>query len=897
MPSRFSAAFRRKSATNSEDLQLHSSTAEPSFRVLERGQPQEGRTFDGGVRMARASAHMAHKVTNSESEVEDNMFAGLNAYSGGSNTTKATSTDTSSRHSNASTAPSSADVAHPNDDPRPAKRAITSYEPTPPSRSSQKTASSFLDRAGRTFSFGMQKKSQAPPVKDDVPDVPPLPTLQREDEYGRTRAMTASTTSTATTATPPRLDGSSGLDMGGDFGSMFSTFDKRASQATLRNDLQRQAQPAPLKLDKTNPIDIDPAPRSWNSNKSSDELMNSPKLSPPLVPRHQPSFEYRTSTSPTGVVDDEDARLLADSVAATKFLTQPTAQGRGGRRAEVDDRVAINLREPATADEGEDNLFAGTTTRFSKPAQRPTRPASPPRGSKVMTAAEFERYEKEKNRQHMERSVYGRSAEDEDDEDDINYDDEEDAEEKAKEAAKRSRNKQAQMQAYRQKNLKTTGGGTGSISPLSSSRPTFAASLSTPHLGVAKTPSPELARPAEDDEDDEVPLAILQAHGFPHKNLSASRLSTAGSNPNLRVTSQAHDSRPQSMAGETSAFNAKRSSTLPAFARGLPQDPFAGPGAARPAVRESLSFGGGSPNLDRLTPQVPQHQSGHPGGLVGVIASEERARAMRRGSPNVESQRLGGGGAGGQNLDPMAGIPSHMMYGAGQQNVAQNRLSQQPLTAADQAQVHMSQQMSQFMQMQMQFMQMMANNQPGGQMPQMPMPYGMPHIPQMQQHQQPPYGMHAATQSVADFPSGQSTYGQQPMPRRRDAGSRTMSMVQPNTGPQTLHGGMGSPAFGYTPSIAPSERSNVGLPGRYRPVSQVPQLDVPIHHRASSISGALSMTPTEDSKSRSTSTIKLISKTKNNAGSDDDDEEGWESMRAKRDQKKSRWRLRKGNDH
>lgn len=80
MPSRFSAAFRRKSSTSPDEFQIQPPNNEQSFRVLERGQPQNGRTFDGGARMARASAHLTHKPTFSDTEVEDNMFAGLNTY-------------------------------------------------------------------------------------------------------------------------------------------------------------------------------------------------------------------------------------------------------------------------------------------------------------------------------------------------------------------------------------------------------------------------------------------------------------------------------------------------------------------------------------------------------------------------------------------------------------------------------------------------------------------------------------------------------------------------------------------------------------------------------------------------------------------------------------------------
>lgn len=76
---------------------------------------------------------------------------------------------------------------------------------------------------------------------------------------------------------------------------------------------------------------------------------------------------------------------------------------------------------------------------------------------------------------------------------------------------------------------------------------------------------------------------------------------------------------------------------MPVFARNLPVDlPYFGAGIVNAPNREPLAFnrsagsvyGGG---VNNSMPQLPP-----PGGLVGVIATEERQRAMRRGSPNVQ---------------------------------------------------------------------------------------------------------------------------------------------------------------------------------------------------------------------------------------------------------------------
>ena len=96
-------------------------------------------------------------------------------------------------------------------------------------------------------------------------------------------------------------------------------------------------------------------------------------------------------------------------------------------------------------------------------------------------------------------------------------------------------------------------------------------------------------------------------------------------------------------------------------------------------------------------------------------------------------------------------------------------------------------------------------------------------------------------------------------------------------------------ANGYAPSIAPSERSNVGLPGRYRPVSQAlpPMQGMGNLQKASTMSGALGGW---DQTRKQTNRSPL----QNSGGqSDDDDEEGWEAMKAKREKKRSIWRSKK----
>jgi hypothetical protein len=247
-------------------------------------------------------------------------------------------------------------------------------------------------------------------------------------------------------------------------------------------------------------------------------------------------------------------------------------------------------------------------------------------------------------------------------------------------------------------------------------------------------------------------------------------------------------------------------------------------------------------------------------------------------------------GNGTVGYDPYGAMPSHMMYQGGPAGMPgmhqMHQMPQQPmLTPGDQAQIQMTQQMQQFMQMQMQFMQMMAGNPNGGGA--VPM-------------QQPPFGGHMpGNQSMGDLSRHSMMVDPMMEPRRMDPSMRTMSMVQPSSASFLAQGLPGPPSirgFGgqgtYSPSIAPSERSTVGLPGRYRPVSQAPT-QAPLlgqHLRTNTMSGGLSLSNWSDDKSKST--VKLMGNSRE--GSDDEDEEqGWEAMKAKRDKKRSIWRTKR----
>ena len=482
-----------------------------------------------------------------------------------------------------------------------------------------------------------------------------------------------------------------------------------------------------------------------------------------------------------------------------------------------------------------DNVIAAAANIAEKFQEKAMTPQN-----KVMTPAQFERYKQDQERL---RSVGGQTKEDEEDDDDT-YEDDEDEVDKAKQLAKQRRKQEAHMTVYRQQMMKVTGEGPSTSGP-GSVRSSVFASQSSPNIL-------ETGKDDGEEEDEEVPLAILQAHGFPNKNKPPMR--SMGSNPNLRASTM-------SVAGGADG-------RLPVFARNLPQDPYFGAGLQNPMHRESLAFGGGTGSVTGAPSRALP-----PGGLVGVIATEERSRAMRRGSPNAQGEY--GPIPHNAGTPPMprssmagstyGGMPPGQMGPMGP--MGPGMMNPMMLSPGDQAQIQMSQQMQQFMQMQMQFMQMMT----AGQGP--PQNGGVPQSP------------------MGEIPRPNSSQYLRPENASQQH-QRAMTMMEPNAAPWMQPGGMfgGPPSIrlqgGYAPSIAPSERSNVGLPGRYRPVSQAP---APLDNksRASTMSGALQGWENKNAQS----TIRPVKKSGD--VSDEDDEEGWEEMAKKREKKKSLWRTKR----
>jgi len=860
---RFPVNFRRKSTTADDS---NAAPSESSFRVLERPDSGAGKSFEHAPKMSNG------KIANAsvaELSTEDNIFAGLknNRGSDGSNTTK-TASDDSSRHSNASTAPSSTDNGLPADDGR-----ISGRKPLPAALPDAQTpprnSGGFLRSAGRTFSFGSSKKGALPPIpaEEPVPRIPSEYAGSPSTPVGRARAGTGST---ITTTTPPQVeDRDFMLDLGGDLSTMLSKFDKRSSIMSLkdRNFLGgRGKQPSPLHLDKA--AAVEPPLKSWNSQTSHDGLLgpgrvtsplNIDSMGPPPVPKHNISRAAEKAEA-------QDS-FLEDGLAARQYLSTASARPRNQPQEAFKPEFEAN----------DENMFATSSSRFTKPVSRLgprsfTQPQTTTQ-SKVMTNEQFEKYRQDKVRQDRLESADKAESDKDDDE---NYeDDDEDEAELSAQAAKQRRKQEAHMAVYRQQMMKVTGDNN-----TNNARPGISMSMSTPNLSLGLHNDASAATTPHSDgseSDEEVPLAILAAHGFPNKNRPPTRLTTSGSNPNLRASvapSYTVGGGPGSVIGESGPKG-----PLPPFARKLPQDPYLGAGLINQPPRESFALGGGAPLRDQIRDQQPRALP--VGGLVGVIANEERSRAMRRGSPaavdhkpSVNGMGLLGGLGGNMNggYDPMGGIPPNMMYpmaGMGQ-------MQQQMLSPGDQAQMQMNQQMQQFMQMQMQFMQMqMMSNQNlnqgfGNGAPQRP----ISHMPRQSFSGST---MEVQRQSFLDPPRG-------------DAQMRTMSMVQPSSSswiqpPQPGYAPSIRLQGGYTPSIAPSERSNVGLPGRYRPVSNMPPTE-----RTSTMSGPLSSLPQQPMRDNNRSPLANKTSPDND---DDDDEEGWAAMKQTREKKKGLWKSKK----
>jgi hypothetical protein len=447
-----------------------------------------------------------------------------------------------------------------------------------------------------------------------------------------------------------------------------------------------------------------------------------------------------------------------------------------------------------------------------------------PEEKKVLTAAQFEDL---KRRSAYEKSK-GAAADSDSGEE---YEDDDDDERKIAEAKKRQEQKDAQHIIWRQKMAKDIGDHSSQLPP----RPDMKRqSQSAPNL-LLGLPASMLSTVSESgskdsSDEDDIPLGILQAHNFPQR----------GKTPDPRLSQHSFIGTSGRPASTMIPGPSAQRGSLPPFARKLPQDPHVSTNdLLGPGNRESMQFNRQStlyppPGLSPV-PNIP------PGGLVGVIAEEERQKAIRRGSPNAQIQSLAPGMSMGmqgmpmnvpglgQGIGSMGGVGA-MGMGGGMMSGAQ--MMAPPQQGQGQGQAEINQQLLQVVQQQNLMMQaMMAQMQGGMQQQQQMGGMGM----NMQggfMNQQQPQALGQMRPASIMSGSGQRTTSQARMSMinmQRPAQSRTMSMVSassPYAGWGTLAPAAQSvrnmhmgPGPGYTPSVAPSERSNIGQPSRYRPVT------------------------------------------------------------------------------
>ena len=547
----------------------------------------------------------------------------------------------------------------------------------------------------------------------------------------------------------------------------------------------------------------------------------------------------------------------------------------------------------------ESSLFESSSTASATLTARGEENGSPPptkqgQRHKVMTPAQFERY---RQQQEMSRTKSSTSRS-EASEDGSDVDDDDDETERNRQAARQRRKQEAHLAVYRQQMMKVTGEQPAELHMLglprsgfdrsSNGTPTMSNRMSTVNLNVDG--AAESGRNS-DDEDEDVPLGILAAHGFPSKRRPPSHLGSVNPKAIYRASTQLIPPTPSSVAGESVA-GAPRNS-LPVFARNLPQDPYYGASLVNPSNREFLNNSGGS-MYGGTQPSLA------PGGLVGVIAGEERARALRRGSPNAQGVYgpPGASEAGMPQVYPSVSRPMAMgnMNGMGQSGMP--GLPPAPMmTPGDQAQFQMTQQMAQMMKVQMQWMQQMMQMQ-GLQ----PTGHPSPAPPSLAPTQQIPNHGLLSPPAQSQRPMSMGSHMEQSKSGALQMNQRAMSMLDPGSsswGPPdgrtpgflpSMSGGLSSQS--YAPSLAPSERSNVGMPLRYRPVSMAPEPESkrPSSRTSTFTSGTLQgLTETPGGiAGRQTNIPKAAGRQ-----SDEDEEEGWEEMRRRRENKKSTWRLRK----
>lgn len=736
--------------------------------------------------------------------------------------------------------------------------------------------------------------------------------------------------------------GSSFDDMFSNFNKRQSTAMDSAGFSAVRSDSEpavaaparslvsgrRNYQPEPLQLDRS--LRVEPSPISWDSRDSNERLMASPteyqsESRPPPVPPHT----YITTPTPTAEkygaprasgkgtlrssssFEDEDAKVVRDSfVSRNSFGNNANSAENSVNRkpTSTSSSSAISLQTPMSSrstsnnttpkaqprlpenpqNEEEESLFTNAkapaapraTARLTpqdeedKPLFDPATIASANAARKFAESAPARRimredqFRKQKQLSASQPAVEESNSETSEDD----YDDEDEA--KVIQQQQELRRKQErQLQMNREIMRKTTANG-------DSNRPGSRAE--SPALNGSSYPPEMFINRTDDWEDEDVPLGILKEHGFPTQARPPTRPTDA--TPSYTRRQNTLPDRPAS-AGANAGPVAR--SSLPPFAKNLPADPYFGASLVRPTNRESLAFGGNNmfPPSGMGMGMGPGSVYGGsgaapvpPGGLIGVIQEEERAKKVRRASPGST-------------------------YGYGQSGpLMQGMQMRMPPVQPQMSPMHMQQ--FQQMQQQLMYQQMMGNQmgfgmmQPQGQMNTVEFAAAVAKEMLAMQNQiqqmnmggvggMPGMQMGMPQQSSFLSPHGQAV--QRPMSIASNAPGgpqqRTMSMLAPptqwgsapvNNYTPSVHNFHPVGVPGYTPSLAPSERSNVGLASRYRPVvNQHADGTSSVSSVTLQASGGAADTKGKDSK------VKGILK-KGKGQNEDDEEASWSSLRSRR---------------
>jgi hypothetical protein len=660
---------------------------------------------------------------------------------------------------------------------------------------------------------------------------------KKAEKQGRERSMT--TSSYASTAVAPKLG--EDLNFGNsDFEDMFSDMNRKEAPPEIPREVAGRSLLSEKRTFQAEPIKIHPklqveAPlTSWESRGSADNLMSphsdddSPP--PPPPPHKYSSYAPVASESPTlpshATFGDRDAHMVRQSYMDKKSYRDSSPEQQSTQPTSISSSSANSLQTPVSSrssnytnnttpkaslsstvsayadnDDDDDNIFAPVKAEpklQSRAAQKapapyvaedktPSAPVRPGAG-RVLTQTEYLAMQK--------RATSQPPPEDDSDED---YEDEEEAI-RQREEEEIMRRKQKQMQFAREAMRRTT---------MTSANPARPEGGAEDFMGF---PS-ETSIKADEWEDEDVPLGILAQHGFPSQARNRLPNQPANAMPSYI---------PDRPASAGALANRGPPGHLPAFARGLPADPhtsFIGGGLVQPSNRESMGFNGfgrgpmsvagdsiaGGMGMGMSSPMMYQDAGMSQPSLVDQIQMRDMSKQKYMGGA---SQKKPEGG-------PFTGMLGQQMNASGQSQQS-TRMSQMPMMNGmmnpmmgmgmnqmgfsvpqgnDMVAMQQMQQMQQMIAMQqMQLQQMQAMQRP--------------------QTQDPRMSMAMPSSNFGGNMMGNGSFLSVPGAMQ----NRPMSFMSGAQGSQPSMPNYMGPGPGYTPSIAPSERSNIGLSARYRPV-------------------------------------------------------------------------------